>query len=652
MKVEVSIIMPVYNAARFLNEAMQSMLQQSFTQFEFIIVNDCSTDASEDIILSFKDDRIVYLKNERNEGVTAALNKSIALCKGEFVARMDADDISLKDRLQKQVAFLKSRPNVAMVATTAQMIDGNGDALGVWQNDLIAVSDEDITALLAKTNCIVHPSVMIRKEVLQKFMYRSEKNAAEDYDLWLRMKSHGYGIAKLEEPLLLYRVHQASVTANKKLLVNTNLRVLKQKWTFIKYALSHLRINAFFIRVLYSSARSAAAYLRDVVPNALRWCKRFISISPIMASQQFSLLSATLKTAKADIVYFFPYTHMGGAERVHADVVQACGDNKSLVFFTGFSRNENFIRRFQSENSVVLNVPHCINSVWYGARAKQLIADFINAQNTVVTFGSNADFYFRLLPLLHAHVMCADLIHAFKFQPGANKAHLALLPYAPRLNHRVFISQTAKRDFEVFLKSNLYGPEVSERLMYIPNATIVPASLPHKRERMKIIFVGRESPEKRFHLFEQIVQRVAEKHATVAFEAAGLAQSNNASLIRCNAELNDEDLDKLYSSAHILVLTSSREGFPMVIMEAMAHGVVPVATAVGDIAMHVNEANGFVCTAEDEAQIVDEMCVAIEALITDREKFERTSQNAFHYAKSNFSKDQFAAAYKKLLLRK
>jgi glycosyltransferase involved in cell wall biosynthesis len=492
---------------------------------------------------------------------------------------------------------------------------------------------------------------MIRKQVLQKFMYRSEKNAAEDYDLWLRMKAHGFRIAKLEEPMLLYRIHQASVTSNRKLLVNTNLRVLRQKWTFIQYAFSNMLFNAFLVRVIYSSVRSAAAYIRDLLPNALRWCKRLFTISPFKAAQQFKLLAYALNTEKPRLVFFFPYTHMGGAERVHADIVNTCRVQKSLVVFTGFSQNENFIHRFLSENAVVLNIPHCLNSVWYGQRTKQLLADFINAQTTITTFGSNAEFYFKLLPWLHAHVKCVDLIHAFKFQPGANKAHLRLLPYALRLNNRVFISQTAKQDFELFLINNLYGPEVSERLAYIPNATMVPSARPHKSERMKIIFVGRNSPEKRFYLFEQIARELSLRQPTITFDAAGIAQNTSASMIKCHAELNDLELNALYASAHIIVLTSSREGFPLVIMEAMAHGVVPVSTAVGDIPIHVNGSNGFVSAAEDEAQIVNNMLAAIESYINDRASWERTSQSAYNYAKTNFSKDNFEAGYKSLLLQ-
>ena len=112
----ISVILPVYNAERFLREAIDSVLKQTFVDFEFIILNDGSTDKTEDIILSYKDPRIRYVKNEKNLKLIKTLNKGVDMARGKYIARMDADDISLPERFEKEVAYLEAHPDVAVVS--------------------------------------------------------------------------------------------------------------------------------------------------------------------------------------------------------------------------------------------------------------------------------------------------------------------------------------------------------------------------------------------------------------------------------------------------------------------------------------------------------------------------------------------------------
>ena len=120
---ELSVIMPVYNSAPYLRLAIDSILQQSFTAFEFIIINDGSTDESESIILSYNDPRIIYLKNETNRGLVYSLNYGIDNAKGELIARMDGDDIAFTERFARQVAYLNIQPNVFVVASVVELIN-------------------------------------------------------------------------------------------------------------------------------------------------------------------------------------------------------------------------------------------------------------------------------------------------------------------------------------------------------------------------------------------------------------------------------------------------------------------------------------------------------------------------------------------------
>ena len=136
--------MPVYNGAVFLKEAISSILDQSFTDFELIILNDGSTDDSERIILSFKDDRIKYLKNAKNLGLIGTLNKGLSESRGTYIARMDQDDISLPNRFQKQINFLKEHPNTTIVATKLSQINEKGEDKGFWNDDFDTTTSEQI----------------------------------------------------------------------------------------------------------------------------------------------------------------------------------------------------------------------------------------------------------------------------------------------------------------------------------------------------------------------------------------------------------------------------------------------------------------------------------------------------------------------------
>jgi glycosyltransferase involved in cell wall biosynthesis len=223
----VSVIMPVYNTAAYLGEAIQSILDQSYGDFEFIIINDGSTDHSEQIINSFNDPRIIYLNNEENQGLVYTLNRGVNLASGEWIARMDGDDISLPIRFEEQMQYLHDHPYVDVLATTVQLIDEQGADAGIWVDDQSAILPEQILAHLPVNNCIAHPTVMVRAEILKKFKYLEEQAQAEDYDLWLRMASRGYVIHKLNETLVKHRISRTSFTRSRQQNVFSKLAITK-----------------------------------------------------------------------------------------------------------------------------------------------------------------------------------------------------------------------------------------------------------------------------------------------------------------------------------------------------------------------------------------------------------------------------------------
>jgi hypothetical protein len=207
----VSVVMSVYNAERFLREAVESILNQSFSDFEFIIVNDGSTDRTGAILQSYTDRRITVI-NQENAGVTKALNNGLALATGKYVARQDADDVSKPQRLEKQVAFMEGNPAVGLLGTRFEFIDENGEVtrLGVLSTD-----NKTLQQRLTVINQFSHGSVMIRKEALDKVGYfREFFRYAQDYDLWLRIADH-YNVCNLPDYLFRYRELEQAISSSK-----------------------------------------------------------------------------------------------------------------------------------------------------------------------------------------------------------------------------------------------------------------------------------------------------------------------------------------------------------------------------------------------------------------------------------------------------
>lgn len=207
----VSVILPVYNGERFLREAIDSIMIQTFTDFELIVIDDGSTDTTPDILKEYaaRDLRILVKYQPRNTGIVAALNSGCQTASGKYIARMDADDICLPERLTRQISFLNSHPDVGVVGTNIQLIDASGNRQGVV---LFPETHAQICWSLCFYNPIVHPSTMMRRDVLfQAGGYRMGYPNGEDYDLWRRVSKQAR-LANLPSVLLLLRKHASNLT--------------------------------------------------------------------------------------------------------------------------------------------------------------------------------------------------------------------------------------------------------------------------------------------------------------------------------------------------------------------------------------------------------------------------------------------------------
>ena len=204
---KISVVMAAYNAEKYLRESIDSLLTQTFIDFELIVVNDGSTDGTLAILESYGDERLRIINNAQNLGLPKSLNIGIKSARGEYIARQDADDMSLPQRLEKQYAYMQANPQIALLGSLSNYLDGADNKVPYEVEFLPAPTFAD----LMKSNRFVHSAMMIRKTVLDKVGLYEAIDWAEDYELWLRIAKH-YEVRNLQEVLVLYREHDYQLT--------------------------------------------------------------------------------------------------------------------------------------------------------------------------------------------------------------------------------------------------------------------------------------------------------------------------------------------------------------------------------------------------------------------------------------------------------
>ena len=204
----ISILMPVYNVAPYLREAMDSILVQTFQDFELIVLDDCSPDNSAEILDTYTDERIVRYRGEKNMGLSNVLNVGMAMARGELIARMDSDDISTPERLATQVAYLDAHPEVDLCSCGMELFGAKQET---WVREA-NVEDVKITALFHSP--ILHASSVWRRASFERMGLRflQEMVPAEDYDMWTRAMAAGLKLVNIPEVMYHYRIHPSQAT--------------------------------------------------------------------------------------------------------------------------------------------------------------------------------------------------------------------------------------------------------------------------------------------------------------------------------------------------------------------------------------------------------------------------------------------------------
>lgn len=255
----ISVIMPVYNGERFLNQAIDSVLRQTIADFELIIINDGSTDSTEEIILSYHDDRIRYVKNERNLKLIKTLNKGLKLAEGKYISRMDADDVADRYLFESQIKAFQDDETVGIANICTYDLAEAGDKYRKSSKPIIFHSPI-LKYVISFENQITHPGIMVKADLMKRYGYKDDGtvNNFEDLDLWNRMLWDGVKCVTLRKRLLYYRINSAGVT--RKAGSSRNDLAVKYCCSFLnsKLGFSDIDINSLYF--FYGGYKSSYKY--------------------------------------------------------------------------------------------------------------------------------------------------------------------------------------------------------------------------------------------------------------------------------------------------------------------------------------------------------------------------------------------------------
>lgn len=281
---KVSVVMPVYKGDDYLSEAVDSILNQTFSDFEFIIICDNPTEKTEDMLNKYRqeDSRMKIYYQER-QGLVNSLNRGFSLAQGEYIARMDADDISLPDRLEKQVKFMTENLEIGICGAWIKRI-GQPPSY-VWK---VPCDYESIKSRMLFEPVIAHPSIIARKEIFLKkeLAYMQDETYAEDYGLWVRAAKE-IKLANMPEILMYYRIHTSTSNKEKQRIVANNIRFAQIKELGINPTKEELEIHE-------ALSYYEVGLSRKLIPEVSSWLEKLLNANCIMKIYPEPAFSATL----------------------------------------------------------------------------------------------------------------------------------------------------------------------------------------------------------------------------------------------------------------------------------------------------------------------------------------------------------------------
>jgi len=350
-----------------------------------------------------------------------------------------------------------------------------------------------------------------------------------------------------------------------------------------------------------------------------------------------------VKLEKFKIVFIIiPYHHIGGAERVHLNIIKSL-KRKPIVFFD-YSNTEQISKEF-SENAYCFLLTDNKRKE-FAFRFLQIISFFL----PIVVFGCNSSFFLKIISKLKKRARLIDLTHAFSYPEKGME--IISLPYVDFINTRIVINNKTFEDYKNLYDLNNIDVSLLKRFRIIENGIKISDfdqfKIDSRFRNFTIGFVGRNSPEKRPELFFKILESL-DLRAKVIGDNFDNFKNDFPEVIyfeNCN---KPESIREQFSEISLLVITSSREGFPLVIMEAMELGIPVLSTNVGSIADHlINDRNGYCVDSQNDNEFLDFIIDKIKDIVKDRELYQKISLNARQYACENFDIKIFEKKYQKL----
>lgn len=362
-----------------------------------------------------------------------------------------------------------------------------------------------------------------------------------------------------------------------------------------------------------------------------------------------------LKNTSSTIFFIFPSYQIGGAERVHADIMATVAHLSPTCIITSIPKNSGFKEDF-STSAKLIELKRWASKKSFIPIITKKIAQTINSKHNAIVFGSNTNFLYDLIPYLDEQVKVIDLTHAFtKHWSGVESYSL---PYVKRIDQRIILGNKTLDNYKELYKQNNIDPTLINQFKIVPNQIrVLPDSIRKEKQLpLNILFISRNSWEKRPELFFQIVEKCRASKLPVTFTVVGDFPKYHEKFktsIHFVGETSDKNiLDTVYKSAHLLLITSIVEGFPMVIIEGMANGVVPISTNVGEIPDYISEDKEtgiLIDNTLSESEIVISFVEKIKSSVLQPDLLTHYGKKGFEMVKDRFSPRNFGIAYQEIL---